>query len=141
MEIFKHATIFTYPLEVEKLSKINKKPCISLSLKERKIKTRLSVYLKKDLQISVTEFPVELRIFHIENWSDFERYWKKKIGLKYPKSELKTDSFIVKSEKDFKKLIKNISSYKYSFDPAMFVFAFTLSPIDFKYNEKIWQYC
>lgn len=141
MEIFKHATIFTYPLEVEKLSKINKKPCISLSLKERKIKTRLSVYLKKDLQISVTEFPVELRIFHIENWSDFERYWKKKIGLKYPKSELKTDSFIVKSEKDFKKLVKNISSYKYSFDPAMFVFAFTLSPIDFKYNEKIWQYC
>ena len=141
MEIFKHATIFTYPLEVEKLSKINKKPCISLSLKERKMKTRLSVYLKKDLQISVTEFPVELRIFHIENWSDFERYWKKKIGLKYPKSELKTDSFIVKSEKDFKKLVKNISSYKYSLDPVMFKFAFTLSPIDFKYNEKIWLEC
>ena len=112
--------IFTYPFEVELLSKINKKFCISLSLKEREMKTRLSVYLKKDLQISVTEFPVELRIFHIENWSDFERYWKKKIGLKYPKSELKTDSFTVKSEKDFKKLIKNISSYKYSLDPAMF---------------------
>ena len=141
MEIFKHATIFTYPLEVEKLSKINKKPCISLSLKERKIKTRLSVYLKKDLQISVTEFPVELRIFHIENWSDFERYWKKKIGLKYPKSELKTDSFIVKSEKDFKKLIKNISSYKYSLRPDMFEFTFTISPADFKYNEKIWRDC
>lgn len=130
-----------YPLEVEKLSKINKKPCIFLSLKERKMKTRLSMYLKKDLQISVTEFPVELRIFHIENWSDFERYWKKKIGLKYLKSEFKTDSFIVKNEKDFKKLIKNISSYKYSLDPAMFEFIFTLSPADFKYNEKIWQSC
>ena len=130
-----------YPLEVEKLSKINKKPCISLSLKEREMKTRLSVYLKKDLQISVTEFPVELRIFHIENWSDFERYWKKKIGLKYPKSELKTDSFIVKNEKDFKKLIKNISSYKYSLRPDMFEFTFTLSPADFKYNEKIWLKC
>lgn len=141
MEIFKHATIFTYPLEVEKLSKINKKPYISLSLKEREMKTRLSVYLKKDLQISVTEFPVELRIFHIENWSDFERYWKKKIGLKYPKSELKTDSFIVKSEKDFKKLVKNISSYKYSSRPDMFEFIFTLSPADFKYNEKIWLEC
>lgn len=141
MEIFKHATIFTYPLEVELLSKINKKSCISLSLKEREMKTRLSVYLKKDLQLSVTEFPIELRIFHIENWSDFERYWKKKIGLKYPKSELKTDSFIVKSEKDFKKLVKNISSYKYSLDPAMFEIAFTLSPIDFKYNEKIWLEC
>ena len=141
MEIFKHTAIFTYPLEVELLSKINKKSCISLSLKEREMKTRLSVYLKKDLQISVTEFPVELRIFHIENWSDFERYWKKKIGLKYPKSELKTDSFIVKSEKDFKKLIKNISSYKYSLDSAMFKIAFTLSPIDFKYNEKIWLEC
>lgn len=141
MEIFKHITKFMYPLEVEKLSKINKKPCISLSLKERKMKTRLSVYLKKDLQISVTKFPVELRVFHIKNWSDFERYWKKKIGLKYPKSEFKIDSFIVKNEKDFKKLIKNISSYKYSFDPAMFVFAFTLIPIDFKYNEKIWLKC
>lgn len=141
MEIFKRATIFTYPFEVELLSKINKKFCISLSLKEREMKTRLSVYLKKDLQISVTEFPVELRIFHIENWSDFERYWKKKIGLKYPKSELKTDSFTVKSEKDFKKLIKNISSYKYSLDPAMFEIAFTLSPVDFKYNEKIWRDC
>ena len=141
MEIFKRATRFMYPLEVEKLSKINKKPYISLSLKERKMKTRLSVYLKKDLQISVTEFPVELRIFHIENWSDFERYWKKKIGLKYPKSELKTDSFIVKSEKDFKKLIKNISSYKYSLRPDMFEFTFTLSPADFKYNEKIWLEC
>lgn len=141
MEIFKHATIFTYPLEVEKLSKINKKPYISLSLKEREMKTRFSVYLKKDLQISVTEFPVELRIFHIENWSDFERYWKKKIGLKYPKSELKTDSFIVKSEKDFKKLVKNISSYKYSSRPDMFEFIFTLSPADFKYNEKIWLEC
>ena len=141
MEIFKRATRFMYPLEVEKLSKINKKPYIFLSLKERKMKTRLSVYLKKDLQISVTEFPVELRIFHIENWSDFERYWKKKIGLKYPKSELKTDSFIVKSEKDFKKLIKNISSYKYSLRPDMFEFTFTLSPADFKYNEKIWLEC
>ena len=141
MEIFKNATRFMYPFEVEKLSKINKKPYISLSLKERKMKTRLSVYLKKDLQISVTEFPVELRIFHIENWSDFERYWKKKIGLKYPKSELKTDSFILKSEKDFKKLVKNISSYKYSLDPAMFEFTFTLSPADFKYNEKIWLEC
>lgn len=141
MEIFTHATIFTYPLEVELLSKINKKSCISLSLKEREMKTRLSVYLKKDLQISVTEFPVELRISHIENWSDFERYWKKKIGLKYPKSEIKTDSFTVKSEKDFKKLVKNISSYKYSLDPAMFEIAFTLSPVDFKYNEKIWQNC
>ena len=141
MEIFKRATIFTYPFEVELLSKINKKFCISLSLKEREMKTRLSVYLKKDLQISVTEFPVELRIFHIENWSDFERYWKKKIGLKYPKSELKTDSFTVKSEKDFKKLIKNISSYKYSLDPAMFEIAFTLNPVDFKYNEKIWRDC
>ena len=141
MEIFKRATIFTYPFEVELLSKINKKFCISLSLKEREMKTRLSVYLKKDLQISVTEFPVELRIFHIENWSDFERYWKKKIGLKYPKSDLKTDSFTVKSEKDFKKLIKNISSYKYSLDPAMFEIAFTLSPVDFKYNEKIWRDC
>lgn len=141
MEIFKNATRFMYPLEVEKLSKINKKPYISLSLKEREMKTRLSVYLKKDLQISVTKFPVELRIFHIENWSDFERYWKKKIGLKYPKSELKTDSFILKSEKDFKKLVKNISSYKYSLDPAMFEFTFTLSPADFKYNEKIWLEC
>ena len=141
MEIFKKATRFMYPLEVEKLSKINKKPYISLSLKERKMKTRLSVYLKKDLQISITEFPVELRVFHIENWSDFERYWKKKIGLKYPKSELKTDSFIIKNEKDFKKLIKNISSYKYSLDPAMFEFVFTISPIDFKYNEKIWLEC
>lgn len=141
MEIFKNATRFMYPFEVEKLSKINKKPYISLSLKEREMKTRLSVYLKKDLQISVTEFPVELRIFHIENWSDFERYWKKKIGLKYPKSEFKIDSFIVKNEKDFKKLIKNISSYKYSLDPAMFEFIFTLSPADFKYNEKIWLEC
>lgn len=141
MEIFKNAIKSVYPLEVELLSKINKKSCISLSLKEREMKTRLSAYLKKDLQISVTEFPVELRIFHIENWSDFERYWKKKIGLKYPKSEFKTDSFIVKNEKDFKKLIKNISSYKYSLDPAMFEFVFTISPADFKYNEKIWQYC
>lgn len=141
MEIFKHVTSYMYPLEVELLSKINKKSYISLSLKEREMKIRLSVYLKKDLQISVTEFPVELRIFHIENWSDFERYWKKKIGLKYPKSELKIDSFIVKSEKDFKKLIKNISSYKYSCDPSMFRFIFTLSPIDFKYNEKIWLEC
>lgn len=141
MEIFKHATVFTYPLEVELLSKINKKSYISLSLKEREMKTRLSIYLKKDLQISVTEFPVELRIFHIENWSDFERYWKKKIGLKYPKSEFKTDSFIVNSEKDFKKLVKDISSYKYSLDPVMFEIAFTLSPIDFKYNEKIWREC
>lgn len=130
-----------YPLEVELLSKINKKPYISLSLKERKMKTRLSVYLKKDLQISVTKFPVELRVFHIENWSDFERYWKKKIELKYPKSEFKTDSFIVKSEKDFKKLVKNISSYKYSLDPAMFEFVFTIIPADFKYNEKIWLEC
>ena len=141
MEIFKNATRFMYPLEVELLSKINKKPYISLSLKERKMKTRLSVYLKKDLQISVTKFPVELRVFHIENWSDFERYWKKKIELKYPKSEFKSDSFIVKSEKDFKKLVKNISSYKYSLDPAMFEFVFTISPADFKYNEKIWQNC
>lgn len=141
MEIFKNATRFIYPLEVEKLSKINNKSFISLSLKERKMKTRLSIYLKKDLQISVTEFPVELRIFHIENWNDFERYWKKKIGLKYPKSELKTDSFIVKSEKDFKKLVNNISSYKYSLDPVMFEFTFTLSPADFKYNEKIWLEC
>lgn len=130
-----------YPLEVELLSKINKKSCISLSLKEREMKTLLSIYLKKDLQISVTEFPVELRIFHIENWSDYERYWKKKIELKYPKSELKTDSFIVKNEKDFKKLIKNISSYKYSLDPFMFEFVFTKIPIDFKYNEKIWLEC
>lgn len=141
MEIFKHATRFMYPLEVELLSKAERKSCISLSLKEREMKTRLSVYLKKDLQISVTEFPVELRVFHIENWSDYERYWKKKIELKYPKSEFKTDSFIVKNEKDFKKLIKNISSYKYSLDPAMFEFTFTLSPADFKYNEKIWQNC
>lgn len=141
MEIFKNATRFMYPLEVMLLSKINKKSCISLSLKEREMKTRLSMYLKKDLQISVTEFPVELRVFHIENWSDFERYWKKKIELKYPKSKLKTDSFIIKNEKDFKKLIKNISSYKYSLDPAMFEFVFTLSPIDFKYNEKIWRDC
>ena len=141
MEIFKKATRFMYPLEVELLSKINKKPYISLSLKERKMKTRLSIYLKKDLQISVTEFPVELRIFHIENWSDFERYWKKKIELKYPKSEFKSDSFIIKSEKDFKKLVKNISSYKYSLDPAMFEFVFTISPADFKYNEKIWLEC
>ena len=130
-----------YPLEVELLSKAEKKSCISLSLKEREMKTRLSVYLKKDLQISVTEFPVELRVFHIENWSDYERYWKKKIELKYPKSEFKTDSFLVKNEKDFKKLIKNISSYKYSLDPRMFEFTFTLSPADFKYNEKIWQNC
>lgn len=141
MEIFTHFTRFMYPLEVELLSKATKKSCISLSLKEREMKTRLLMYLKKDLQISVTEFPVELRIFHIENWSDFERYWKKKIGLKYPKSEFKTDSFIVKNEKDFKKLVKNISSYKYSLDPAMFEFVFTISPIDFKYNEKIWQFC
>ena len=141
MEIFKNATRFMYPLEVELLSKINKKPYISLSLKERKMKTRLSIYLKKDLQISVTEFPVELRIFHIENWSDFERYWKKKIELKYPKSEFKSDSFIIKSEKDFKKLVKNISSYKYSLDPAMFEFVFTISPADFRYNEKIWLEC
>ena len=141
MEIFTHFTRFTYPLEVELLSKINKKSCISLSLKEREMKTRLLMYLKKDLQISVTEFPVELRVFHIENWSDYERYWKKKIGHKYPKSEFKIDSFIVKSEKDFKKLLKNISSYKYSLDPAMFEFVFTLSPIDFKYNEKIWLEC
>lgn len=135
------ATRFMYPLEVELLSKINKKSCISLSLKEREMKTRLSVYLKKDLQISVTEFPVELRVFHIENWSDYERYWKKKIGLKYPKSELKTDSFILKNEKDFKKLLRNISSYRYSLDPHFFEFVFTLSPIDFRYNEKIWQNC
>ena len=78
MEIFKNVITSMYPLEVELLSKINNKSFISLSLKEREMKTRLSVYLKKDLQISVTEFPVELRIFHIENWSDFERYWKKK---------------------------------------------------------------
>ena len=141
MEIFTHFTRFMYPLEVELLSKINKKPYISLSLKERKMKTRLSIYLKKDLQISVTEFPVELRVFHIENWSDFERYWKKKIELKYPKSEFKTDSFIVKSKKDFKKLVKNISSYKYSLDPAMFEFVFAIIPVDFKYNEKIWLEC
>ena len=141
MEIFKNAIKYVYPLDVELLSKAEKKSCISLSLKEREMKTRLSVYLKKDLQISVTEFPVELRVFHIENWSDFERYWKKKIELKYPKSEFKTDSFIVKSEKDFKKLVKNISSYKYSLDPAMFEFVFTIIPADFKYNEKIWQYC
>lgn len=141
MEIFKNAIKSVYPLDVELLSKAEKKSCISLSLKEREMKTRLSVYLKKDLQISVTEFPVELRIFHIENWSDFERFWKKKIGLKYPKSEFKTDSFIVKSEKDFKKLVKNISSYKYSLEPGMFEFVFTISPADFKYNEKIWQNC
>ena len=141
MEIFKNVIASMYPLEVELLSKINNKFFISLSLKEREMKTRLSVYLKKDLQISVTEFPVELRVFHIENWSDFERYWKKKIGLKYPKSEFKTDSFIVKSEKDFKKLIKNISSYKYSLRPDMFEFTFTISPADFKYNEKIWRDC
>lgn len=141
MEIFTHFTRFMYPLEVELLSKAEKKSYIFLSLKEREMKTRLSIYLKKDLQISVTKFPVELKVFHIKNWSDFERYWKKKIELKYPKSEFKTDSFIVKSEKDFKKLIKNISSYKYSLDPAMFEFVFTLSPIDFKYNEKIWLEC
>ena len=141
MEIFKNAIKYVYPLDVELLSKAEKKSCISLSLKEREMKTRLSVYLKKDLQISVTKFPVELRVFHIENWSDFERYWKKKIELKYPKSEFKTDSFIVKSEKDFKKLVKNISSYKYSLDPAMFEFVFAIIPADFKYNEKIWQNC
>ena len=141
MEIFTHFTRFMYPLEIELLSKATKKSCISLSLKEREMKTRLLMYLKKDLQISVTEFPVELRIFHIENWSDFERYWKKKIELKYPKSEFKIDSFIIKNKKDFKKLIKSVSSYKYSLEPTMFEFVFTLSPIDFKYNEKIWQYC
>ena len=41
MEIFKNATRFMYPLEVEKLSKINKKPYISLSLKEREMKMLL----------------------------------------------------------------------------------------------------
>lgn len=66
---------------------------------------------------------------------------RKKIELKYPKSEFKTDSFLVKNEKDFKKLIKNVSSYKYSLDPSMFEFTFTQSPADFKYNEKIWLEC
>ena len=141
MEIFKYPIRFMYPLDVELLSKAEKKSCISLSLKEREMKTRLSIYLKKDLQISVTEFPIELKVFHIKNWSDFERYWKKKIELKYPKSEFKTESFIIKNKKHFKKLIKNVSSYKYSSEPTMFEFVFTLSPIDFKYNEKIWLEC
>ncbi len=141
MEIFTHFTRFMYPLDVELLSKAEKKSYISLSLKEREMKTRLSMYIKKDLQISVTEFPIELKVFHIKNWSDFERYWKKKIELKYPKSEFKADSFIIKNKKDFKKLIKSVSSYKYSLEPTMFEFVFTLSPIDFKYNEKIWQNC
>lgn len=141
MEIFTHFTRFMYPLEVELLSKAEKKSYIFLSLKEREMKTRLSMYLKKDLQISVTEFPIELKVFHIKNWSDFERYWKKKIELKYPKSEFKADSFIINNKKDFKELIKNISSYEYSLEPTMFEFVFTLSPIDFKYNEKIWLEC
>lgn len=39
MEIFKNATTSMYPLEVELLSKINNKSFISLSLKEREMKT------------------------------------------------------------------------------------------------------
>lgn len=47
MEIFKHATIFTYPLEVELLSKAEKKSYISLSLKEREMKLDYQYTLKK----------------------------------------------------------------------------------------------
>lgn len=41
-------------------------------------------------------------------------------------------------KRDFKKLLKNISSYKWSLNPYTFEFVFTLSPVDFKYNE-VWN--
>jgi hypothetical protein len=141
MEIFLSGQSFIYPIEVELLSKASKKFCISLKEKEkRNIKARLSLYLNLDFQKLKTEFPVELRVFHIENWDDYEQYWTKRHltdNIKCPESKIKTDKFILRNKKDFKKLLRDISSYKYSLSPSMFELVFTLSPIDFKYNE-VW---
>jgi hypothetical protein len=141
MEIFLSGQSFRYPIDVELLSKARKKFCISLKEKEkRNIKARLSLYLSLDFQKLKTEFPVELRVFHIENWDDYEQYWTKihlTENIKCPESKIKTDKFILKNKKDFKKLLRDISSYKYSLNPSMFELVFTLSPIDFKYNE-VW---
>ena len=142
MEIFLNGQSFRYPIEVELLSKASKKFCISLKEKEkRNIKARLSLYLNLDFQRLKAEFPVELRVFHIENWDDYEQYWTKRHladNIKCPESKIKTDKFILRNKKDFKKLLRDISSYKYSLNPSMFELTFTLSPIDFKYNE-VWQ--
>jgi hypothetical protein len=141
MEIFLSGQSFRYPIEVELLSKASKKFCISLKEKEkRNIKARLSLYLNLDFQKLKTKFPVELRVFHIENWDDYEQYWTKRHltdNIKCPESKIKTDKFILRNKKDFKKLLRDISSYKYSLNPSMFELVFTLSPIDFKYNE-VW---
>lgn len=141
MEIFLNGQSFRYPIEVELLSKASKKFCISLKEKEkRNIKARLSLYLNLDFQRLKAEFPVELRVFHIENWGDYEQYWTKRhltVNIKCPEPKIKTDKFILKNKKDFKKLLRDISSYKYSLNPSMFELVFTLSPIDFKYNE-VW---
>jgi hypothetical protein len=141
MEIFLSGQSFRYPIDVELLSKARKKFCISLKEKEkRNIKARLSLYLNLDFQKLKTEFPVELRVFHIENWDDYEQYWTKihlTENIKCPESKIKTDKFILRNKKDFKKLLRDISSYKYSLNPSMFELVFTLSPIDFKYNE-VW---
>ncbi len=141
MEIFLNGRSFRYPIEVELLSKADKKFCISLKRKEKiKVKALLSTYLNLDLQNLRTELPVEIRIFHIENWDDYEQYWTKKRlteNIKCPESKIKTDKFILRNKKDFKKLLRDISSYEYSLNPSMFELVFTLSPIDFKYNE-VW---
>lgn len=144
MEIFLYGKSFRYPLEMEILSKADKNVTFCDSLKEqekRRIKAHLLAFLNKDLQELKKDFPVELRIFHIENWNDYEQYWIKRHlteNIKYPESKIKTDSFILRNKKDFKKLLRNISSYEWSLNPSMFELTFTLSPIDFKYNE-VWN--
>lgn len=140
MEIFLNGKSFRYPIEVELLSKVDKKLCNPLKEK-RNVKALLSLYLNQDLQNLITEFPTELRVFHIENWNDYEQYWVKKQTLeklKYIEPKIKTDNFIISNKRDFKKLLKNISSYKWSLNPYTFEFVFTLSPADFKYNE-VWN--
>lgn len=142
MEIFLYGKSLRYPLEVEYLSKADKKYCISLSEQDkRRVKAHLLAFLDVDLQNLITELPVELRIFHIENWDDYEQYWTKRhlnVNIKYPESKIRTDSFTLRNKKDFKKLLRNISSYEWSLNPSMFELTFTLSPIDFKYNE-VWN--
>lgn len=140
MEIFLNGKSFRYPIEVELLFKSNKKLCSPIKEKW-KIEALLSLYLNQDLQNLKSEFPVELRIFHIENWDDYEQIWTKKQTtekLKYPEPKIRTDSFTLRNKKDFKKLLRNISSYEWSLNPSMFELTFTLSPIDFKYNE-VWN--
>lgn len=140
MEIFLNGKSFRYPIEVELLFKSTKKLCNPIKEKW-KIEALLSLYLNQDLQNLKSEFPVELRIFHIENWGDYEQIWTKKQTtekIKHIEPKIKTDSFTLRNKKDFKKLLRNISSYKWSLNPYMFEFTFTLSPIDFKYNE-VWN--